>query len=74
MNTQNYLSSWVKRFLLEYLISTKNLSRNTQCSYRDTFRLCLPFVAKKISKAIDQLSIDDLSPQAIKDFLKEKDE
>lgn len=69
MNTQNYLSSWIKQFLLEYLISTKNLSRNTQHSYRDTFRLCLPFVAKKTKKQIDQLNIDDFSPSTIKDFL-----
>lgn len=69
MNTQNYLSSWIKRFLLEYLISVKNLSRNTQQSYRDTFKLCLPFVAKKLQKSIDQLTVDDLSPAIIKDFL-----
>ena len=69
MKTQNYLSSWIKRFLLEYLISTKNLSRNTQHSYRDTFRLCLPFVAKKTKKLIEQLNVDNLSPAIIKAFL-----
>lgn len=26
----HYLGSWIKRFLLEYLITTRNLSRNTQ--------------------------------------------
>ncbi|MCL5261171.1 MAG: site-specific integrase [Gammaproteobacteria bacterium] len=69
MKTQIFLSSWIKRFLLEYLISTKNLSRNTQQSYRDTFKLCLPFVAKKARKQIEQLTIDEISPTAIKDFL-----
>ena len=33
MKNTNYLSSWVKRFLLEYLISIRNLSKNTQQSY-----------------------------------------
>ena len=69
MKKQNYLSSWIKRFLLEYLISTKNLSHNTQHSYRDTFRLCLPFAAKKARKPIDQLNVEDLSPVTIRDFL-----
>lgn len=39
---------FLRRFLLEYLINIKNLSRNTQQSYRDTFRLYLPEAAKKI--------------------------
>ena len=30
---------WVRRFLLEYVVGERNLARNTQCSYRDTFRL-----------------------------------
>ena len=30
------LGPWVRRFLLEYLVSERNLTRNTQCSYRDT--------------------------------------
>lgn len=69
MNTQDFLSAWIKRFLLEYLISTKNLSRNTQHSYRDTFRLCLPFVSKQLKKQIDQLTVFDLSDEIIKKFL-----
>lgn len=65
----NYLSIWVKRFLSEYLISTRNLSRNTQQSYRDTFKLLLPYVAGKSKKTIDKLLIDDISPNHIKAFL-----
>jgi integrase/recombinase XerD len=69
MKSKLYLSSWIKRFLLEYLISVRNLSKNTQQSYRDTFRLMLPFISKKSKKAIDQLLIDDINPDAIKSFL-----
>ena len=68
MNTQ-FLGSWIRRFLLEYLISTKNLSRNTQYSYRDTFRLCLPFISKQIKKSIDQLDVCDMSVNIVKKFL-----
>jgi len=68
-NNQFFLSYWVKRFLLEYLISVKNLSRNTQHSYRDTFRLYLSHTAEKINKPVDQLTIEDMSPDSIKEFL-----
>ncbi|MDD5680384.1 MAG: integrase, partial [Candidatus Omnitrophica bacterium] len=37
------LGPWIKRFLMEYLVSVKNFSSNTQRSYRDTFCLLLPF-------------------------------
>ena len=69
MTTVNYLSPWIKRFIVEYLISVKNLARNTQQSYRDTFKLMLPFVAKKVKKSIDKLTIDDLNSEVIKSFL-----
>lgn len=69
MNTTHFLSSWVKRFLLEYLISVRNLSRNTQHSYRDTFKLMLPFLSDHTKKSIDRLKIDDITPEIIKEFL-----
>lgn len=69
MNTKDFLSSWVKRFLLEYLINTKNLSKNTQHSYRDAFRLCLPFISKQKKKSIDKLEVYDMSADVIKKFL-----
>lgn len=71
MEKQNFLSSWIKRFLLDYLINVKNLSRNTQQSYRDTFRLYLPYAAKKVHKTIEQLTVEDISPEGIQDFLQD---
>src|ERR1700744_6343156 len=64
-----FISGWIKRFLLEYLVSTKNLSKNTQLSYRDTFRLLLPFAAKKKKKAIDNLLVEEISSTIVKTFL-----
>jgi integrase/recombinase XerD len=69
MTNQNILSPWVKRFLSEYLITEKNLSRNTQQSYRDTFKLCFPFIAKNSKKEIDKLAFEDISSELIKKFL-----
>jgi site-specific recombinase XerD len=64
-----YVGFWIRRFLIEYLVITKNLSKNTQLSYRDTFRLLLPYVATKSKKTIDKILLDDLSPEIVKDFL-----
>lgn len=71
MKNTDYVSSWVKRFLLEYLISVRNLSKNTQQSYRDTFRLMLPFIANKAKKSIDKLAVNDIGSDAVKAFLQD---
>lgn len=71
MKNTSFVSVWIKRFLLEYLISIKNLSKNTQLSYRDTFRLLLPFAAKKRGKQIDRLLVEDICPTTVKAFLSE---
>ena len=63
------LGPWIRRFLLEHLVAERNLSLNTQKSYRDMLKLLLPFVVSKIHKSIDRLTVDDLSPQRIRLFL-----
>jgi len=60
---------WVRRFLSEYLIHERGVSRNTQQSYRDTFCLLLPFVAAQRKTAVDKLVMDDLSPNILSGFL-----
>lgn len=69
MTDHSLLGPWVKRFLTEYLISVKNLSSNTQHSYRDTLCLLLPFMAHQARKTIDQLSVEDISPERVRLFL-----
>jgi len=63
------LAPWVRRFLLEHLVGERNLSRNTQRSYRDSLRLVLPFVARRTRIAIDQIEIEHLSPAHVRAFL-----
>lgn len=65
------LSPWVRRFLLEYIIGERNLSRNTQKSYRDTLRQLLPFAARGARKPLDQLRVEDLSAERVRAFLSE---
>jgi site-specific recombinase XerD len=65
------LAPWVRRFLLEHLVGERNLSRNTQRSYRDSLRLVLPFVARHTRTAIDQLQVEHLSPDHVRAFLQD---
>jgi integrase/recombinase XerD len=69
MPDQTLLGSWIRRFLLEHLIHERNLSRNTQQSYRDTFRILIPFVARHRHEAIDRLTVTDLSADLVRLFL-----
>ena len=69
MSDRTLLGIWVRRFLLEHLVGERNLSRNTQASYRDCLALFLPFAAEKVGKPVDRLSVEDLSPGLIRDFL-----
>lgn len=69
MPNTDLIGNWIKRFLLEYLVNERNLSRNTQASYRDALALLLPFIAKKESIKIDQLSIPHFRPENLKLFL-----
>jgi integrase/recombinase XerD len=68
------LGPWVRRFLLEYLVSDRNLTRNTQRSYRDTLSLLLPLVAQQAHKQIDQISVTDVSSDTVRFFLRHLEE
>lgn len=63
------LGPWLRRFLTEYIVTERNLARNTQKSYRDTFALLLPFVGAKIRKPIDRLAVQDLTARRVLQFL-----
>jgi site-specific recombinase XerD len=68
------LGPWLRRFLLEHLVGERNLSRNTQHSYRDTLRLLLPFAAERAGKPVDRLQVEDLSAEQVRAFLRELEE
>ena len=60
---------WIRRFLVGHLVDDRNLARNTQSSYRDTFCQWIPFMAERAGKAVDLLAIEDLSPDEVRCFL-----
>jgi integrase/recombinase XerD len=68
MRDLNLIAPWVRRFLVEYLVIERNLSLNTQKSYRDTLSLLLPFIAKREKVAIDKLQIEHLSTESVREF------
>src|ERR1700747_2490646 len=69
MNQQPLLGPLVRRFLLEHLTSERNLSRNTQRSYRDTFCLLIPLAADKLQRPVDRIKVTELSADLVRAFL-----
>ena len=69
MKDETILGPWVRRFLLEHFVAERNLSRNTQASYRDTLALLLPFASKHGGRAIDRMAVEDLTPSLVRKFL-----
>jgi site-specific recombinase XerD len=69
MDKHEQLGPWIRRFLLEHLIRDRNLSPNTQRSYRDTLTMLLPFIAAQVHKPLDRLEVADLSAGHTRLFL-----
>lgn len=69
MTDRSLLGPWVRRFLMEHLVAERNLSRNTQTSYRDTLTLLLPFASARGGHPIDRMMVEDLSPAIVRHFL-----
>ena len=74
MRDASLLGPWVRRFLMEHLVSERNLARNTQWSYRDTLRLLLPAIARRARKPIDRLAVADVSADRVRQFLTDLEE
>jgi site-specific recombinase XerD len=69
MHDRLLIGPWIRRFLLEHIIAERNLSHNTQTSYRDTLVLLLPFIRAHYKRPLDHLLIEDVSPQIVRLFL-----
>lgn len=69
MPDRDLIGPWLRRFLTEYIVSERNLARNTRASYRDTFKLLLPFASRKVRKPIERLAMQDLTSALVLKFL-----
>ncbi len=74
MNDKQDLGPWVRRFLMEHLPDDRNLSRNTQQSYRDALRLLIVFAADKLRKKPDGLLVADIDADLVRTFLRHLEE
>lgn len=59
----------IENFFTEYLVQQKQVSRHTVTSYRDTFRLLLPFIAATMKKNISNVGLEDLNVDNVMIFL-----
>ena len=69
MNDNGKLGPWIARFLLEHLITERNLARNTQRSYRDTWTLLILFATRKTHRKADELQVTDIGADLVRQFL-----
>jgi len=69
MNNQHPLGPYIRRFLLEHVVSDRNLSHNTQKSYRDSIRLLILFMAEHHATEPTRLVVEHLSAQVVRAFL-----
>ena len=69
MTHEHLIGPFVRRFLLEELVADRNLSPNTQKSYRDTIRLLFGFVAERYATDPTRLTIEQLDAALVRSFL-----
>jgi len=74
MSDKQTLGPWLRRFLMEHLPDERNLSRNTQQSYRDALRLLIVFAASRLHKKADKLLVADIDADIVRAFLRHLEE
>lgn len=59
----------IRGFFDQHLVSQRGLSGHTVLSYRDTFKLLLEFACRQPRKQVNDLVLDDLTPELVRRFL-----
>ena len=62
-------AKYLTQFFSTYLPTQKNVSRNTVCSYRDTFKLLIGYCQEVKAIPVERLTLELLSKQWLTDFL-----
>jgi integrase/recombinase XerD len=73
MKNETGFPGLLERFFTQRLIAQRRVSSHTIASYRDTFRLLLHFVEKRLRKSPSVLALSDLDPSLIGAFLDESE-
>ncbi len=69
MRDCHLLGPFVRRFLLEDVMADRNLSLNTQRSYRDAIRLLFGFIAKRYSTDPTRVTVEQVNCEVVRSFL-----
>ena len=69
MSDRHPLGPFVRRFLLEEVVADRNLSLNTQRSYRDAIRLLFRFMAERYSTDPTRVNVEQVTPAVVRCFL-----
>ena len=66
---QHLLGPFVRRFLLEDVLADRNLSLNTQRSYRDAIRLLFGFLAEHYATDPAHVTVEQVTADVVRAFL-----
>lgn len=72
MNKQNnteYVSYWIRRYMMDYLPCVQRVAANTIKSYRDCYRLLMPVIAADVKCSCNNIKVVDITPDRVKMLL-----
>jgi integrase/recombinase XerD len=69
MPNHHLLGLFVRRFLLEEVVADRNLTRNTQRSYRDAIRLLFGFMAERHATDPTRVTVEQVTATVVRAFL-----
>lgn len=74
MTSQPSFATMLERFFTQRLMQQRQASAHTIASYRDTFRLLLEFVQRRLHKAPSALALEDIDAPLVTAFLEEQEQ
>jgi len=74
MTSQPSFATMLERFFTQRLMRQRQASAHTIASYRDTFRLLLEFVQRRLHKAPSALALEDIDALLVTAFLEEQEQ
>ncbi len=69
MKATQYLSHYIRLFLVQHLAHERGLAENTILAYRDTLKLLLNYCENHLKVKIDKLSCDWIDDEVVRQFL-----
>jgi site-specific recombinase XerD len=74
MTREPSFAALLEKFFVQRLIHQRRASVHTIASYRDTFRLLLEFLQRRVHKAPSTLALEDITAPLVMDFLDEQEQ